>query len=125
MWRLYLAAVVVIGIPIYFGLIDLGGGHADKAGNPAVAESTSCPGYKLIRRFQRDGVISDFKPVKPDPGWDCEYVVSDGVGDVQFRDRGNQIQVGFVAGGTTHTNAAANLEEAVTNEMDKLGFKDR
>ncbi len=72
MWRLYLAAVVVIGIPLYFGVIDLGGGHSDKAGKPPVAESRSCPGYKLIREFKQDGAISDFKPVKPGPGWDCE-----------------------------------------------------
>jgi hypothetical protein len=88
-----------------------------------VAESTSCPGYKLIRRFEADGAISDFKPVAPDAGWDCEYTVNDGVGDVQFRRQGNAVELGFLAGGSTPTNAADRLNESLNNEMDKLGFQ--
>jgi len=98
---LFWGAVVVIGIPGFFGLIDVGGSHSSKAGNPAVAESKTCDGYKLIRTFKNDGAISDFKPVAADPGWDCEYTVNDGIGDVQFRRTAGQVELGFVAGGST------------------------
>jgi hypothetical protein len=122
---LFWGAVVVIGIPAYFGLIDIGGSHSDKAGNPAVSESPSCPGYKLVRTFQSDGAITNFKAVAPATGWDCEYVVNDGVGDVQFRTTGNNVELGFVAGGSTDTKPADDLNTALTDEMDKLGFQSK
>lgn len=84
---LFWGAVLVIGVPAYFGLIDIGGSHSKKAGDPAVAESPTCPGYKLIRRFETDGAISDYKPVVADVGWECEYTVNDGVGDVRSERR--------------------------------------
>jgi hypothetical protein len=119
---LFLGAVVVIGIPAYFGLIDIGGSHSDKAGNPAVAEDPSCPGYKMIRRFKEDGAISDYKPVAAGKGWDCEYTVNDGVGDVQFRKTSTQVELSFLAGGSTSTKESDDLETRLLDEMHQIGF---
>jgi hypothetical protein len=123
MWKLYLAAVLVIGVPVYFGLINLGGNHVPS--KPPVTESKRCPGYKLIRQFQTDGTISDFKPVKPAAGWRCEYVVNGGLGDVQFRTEGTSVGLAFVAGGTVDTQAAHDLQGSLESEAQKLGFASR
>jgi hypothetical protein len=120
--RWYWILVLVLGVPLYLGIINLGGTHVNKAGSAAVPENTACPGYKLIRQFKTDGTISSFKPVKPASGWDCEYVVNDGVGDVRFRTVGNNVGLAFVAGGSTHTLDANNLDMALQSEAQKLGF---
>jgi hypothetical protein len=120
---LFWGAVVVIGVPAYFGLIDIGGSHSEKAGDAPVAESTSCPGYKLIQRFKDDGAITDYKPVAAEAGWDCEYVVNDGIGDVQFRRTANTVELGFVAGGDVETKPANDLRTALEDEMHRLGFQ--
>jgi hypothetical protein len=125
MWKLYLAAVVLIGIPVYLGLINFGGNHVNKASSPTVAETPTCPGYKIIREFKTDRTISDFKPVKPATGWDCEYVVNGGLGDVQFRTEGTSVGLAFVAGGTVDTQAAHDLQGSLESEAQKLGFASR
>ena len=123
--RWYWLAVLFLGVPLYFGIINLGGDHVNKAGSPTVAEATTCPGYKIIRQFKTDGTISDFKPVKPAAGWECEYVVNGGLGDVQFRTEGTSVGLAFVAGGTVDTQAAHDLQSGLESEAQKLGFASR
>src|SRR4051794_20816989 len=111
--RWYWLLVLVLGVPLYFGVINLGGTHVKKAGDEAVAETTSCPGYKLIRKFQTDGTISSYKPIAPAAGWDCGYIVNDGVGDVRFRKVGANVGLAFMAGGRTDTHAAHDLQSGL------------
>lgn len=113
----------VLGPLLYFGVIDLGGTDAPGSDKATVPESRSCPGYRLVRRFKADGVISSYRPVQAEPEWDCEYAVDDGAGVVGFAGTNSSLRVGFVAGGTTHTLEASNLEEDISDELDKLGFE--
>ena len=61
----------------------------------------------------------------PAAGWDCEYVVNDGVGDVQFRREAQSVGLAFVAGGSTDTHAAHELQSGLESEGQKLGFASR
>jgi hypothetical protein len=113
----------VLGPLLYFGVIDLGGTDAPGSDKASVPESRSCPGYKLIRRFKADGVISSYRAIQAEAEWDCEYAVNDGAGVVGFAGTNSSLRAGFVAGGTTHTQEARDLEEGIADELDKLGFE--
>lgn len=104
-------------------MIDLGGTDAPGGDKATASESRSCPGYKLIRRFKADGTIGSYRPVVAEPGWDCEYSVNDGVGVVAFKGTNEALEVQFIAGGTTSTLEASNLERDVEDELSKLGFE--
>lgn len=107
---------------LYFGVIDLGGTDAPGGDRATASESRSCPGYNMIRRFKADGAISSYRPIAAEPGWDCEYAVNDGVGVVAFKGTNKALEVQFIAGGTTSTLEASNLERDIEGELDKLGF---
>lgn len=115
----------VLGPLLYFGVIDLGGTDAPGGDKSTVSESRSCPGYKLIRQFKADGTIDSYRAVQAEPPWDCEYMVNDGVGAVGFKGAAKSVEVQFIAGGTTHTLEATELESGIEDELGKLGFEDR
>lgn len=113
----------VLGPLLYFGVIDLGGTDAPGGDKATATEVRSCPGYKLIRQFKTDGTISSYRAVHPEAPWDCEYIVNDGAGAIGFAGTAKAVEVQFIAGGTTHTLEANELEEDIEDELDELGFE--
>ena len=105
---------------VYFGVLDIGTDEVKQEGNPTVAEHPSCPAYDLVRRMGSDGVVTEYRAVEAPQGWDCQYVLNDGIVAFRAREEGRQQNIIYEAENTTL--AADNLVDDMDEALHDYGF---
>lgn len=113
-------AFLGIGAILYFGVIDIGQDDVKQNDRDTVTEDPDCLGYRLVRRLDEDGVISEYRAIHPVGNWDCEYILEDGTLDFRSRTENGHQHVAFAIRDTT--SAANVLYDHVSGAMESYGF---
>jgi hypothetical protein len=100
-----LLALVAFGALVGLGLI-LGQ-------EKSAPESSSSPGYQMVRQLKASGDIDSFKAIEPEDGWDTEYSLNDGDGHIRFR--GDEMEYAV-------SGYEDDLKNAIESEAHREGF---
>jgi zinc ribbon protein len=79
----------------------------------SVPESTSSPGYEMVRELKSSGAIDSFTAIEPEDGWETEYSLNDGDGNIRFR--GSEMEYGV-------RSYDDDLRDAIESEAHREGF---
>lgn len=116
-------AFLGFGALVYFGVLDIGADEVKEEGSATVAENPDCLAYKLVRRMESDGVVTEYRAVDAPPRWDCQYVLNDGIVAFRARKEGQQQSIVYTVENTTL--AADNLFDDIDEAVENYGFADR
>lgn len=80
----------------FLGVIVLLGVIGALVGEPETVDPTpGSPAAQIAQELRQAGDVSEFRPVEPDEGWDVQYELDGGDGEVRSRGAGNQIEVEY------------------------------